>query len=259
MNQTLNHKLHEFCSHVNLWNVVPGGSGKGIVLLRKAVDSIHNGNYSHPGSQPPSFLICGATGKRLTARALINSLALDDYRLCPGKFFDRGYSSFQFFYDSFPETAHIITNIENLTTMAEATLWKFLHDKFCNYYTHSNKSPSNILGCNGMIIMTCKSRESVSDALIEATDYIVELEPLTDDQILAVIHQRLHFCGVEYEGEEVLKALYEQGFGQIEHIIPALERSLMLMQAEMQDFLSLELVEKAEKLFCNSISPYPPK
>jgi hypothetical protein len=29
------------------------------------------------------------------------------------------------------------------------------------------------------------------------------------------------------------------------------------MQAEMQDFLSLELVEKAEKLFCKSISPYP--
>ena len=241
-------KLNAFNLHINLWNIIPAGSGKGVVMLRKAVDAIHNGNYKNPGCRPPSFLICGAKGKRLAVRALTNSLAIADVRLCPAKYFENGYPSFKLFSDSYPETAHVITNIENLTPMTEVTVWKFLHNKVCNYYSQTQKV-SNILGCNGMIILTAKNKAIVSDEIIKSTDFICELEPLTQDQLLTVIHQRLVFCGIEYEGEEVLKAIFEQGFGQIEDIIPALERSLMLMEAELQDRLTLAIVEKAERLF----------
>ena len=40
------YELDEFEQYIHLWNVIPGGSGKGIVLLRKIVDSIQADNYS---------------------------------------------------------------------------------------------------------------------------------------------------------------------------------------------------------------------
>jgi phosphoribosylformylglycinamidine (FGAM) synthase PurS component len=105
--------------------------------------------------------------------------------------------------------------------------------------------------------MTGDSRENISDSIIEATDYVIELEPLTAEQILLVIHQRLVFCNIDYEGEKVLDAISELGMGDIKEVIQVLKRTLMLMDAELKEFLTVELVEKAERLFCNHVSSIP--
>ena len=65
------HDLDDFQHHCNLWNIIPGGSGKGIVQLRKIVDQIHANNYSRPESKMPSILITGE-GKILAAKAVKN-------------------------------------------------------------------------------------------------------------------------------------------------------------------------------------------
>jgi hypothetical protein len=109
------HTLDDFHRHVNLWNITPSGSGKAVVMLRKIVDAIHARNHTTPFEQPPSILLHGATGKRSLVRALINSLGIEDIRLCLSKYFENGYPSFKLFSDSYPETAHVILNIEHLT------------------------------------------------------------------------------------------------------------------------------------------------
>ena len=38
-NQQETHQLDEFENYCHLWNIVPGGKGTGIVLLRKIVDA----------------------------------------------------------------------------------------------------------------------------------------------------------------------------------------------------------------------------
>jgi hypothetical protein len=253
------HTLDDFNRHVNLWNIVPSGSGKAVVMLRKIVDSIHARNHSTPYEQPPSVLIHGATGKRTLVRALVNSLAIEDARVCMGKYFDNGIWSFQFFWNSYPDTAHIIFNVEQLKPSAEATLWKYIHDRVYSYYNNTSKAYDNTVGCNGLILMTAESKDKIPEPILKATTHIIELEPFTQDQILSIIHQKLVFAGIEYGGEEVLKALYEQGFGEIKNIIPALKRSLLLMNADLEDKLTLKLVEKAERLFCHPVSHSPPK
>jgi len=95
------------------------------VLLRKIVDAINNANYSDPGNKLPSFLIIGTEGKRLVARALANSLVIEDIRECPATYFENGYFSHQFFSDSIASTAHIITDVEDIQEKAEPTLWKY--------------------------------------------------------------------------------------------------------------------------------------
>ena len=250
------HQLDEFEDNCHLWNIVPGGSGNGIVLLRKIVDSIQHDNYSAPNNKLPVISITGSSGvgKEFTARALVNSLAIQDIRICPGRFFENGYYSHQFFTDSFPATAHVITNIEDMRSSAESTLWKYIYNRQCSYYNGTDRTYDNIVFCNGSIVLTANSKDKISDLILKAADYQVELEPLNLDQIEAALHQRLFFCGIEYDGDEVLKAMVHHGGGNIEYAIRFLKHCMMVMKSETADFLDMTIVKKASR-----ISPIPLK
>jgi len=247
-NQKEQHQLDEFENHCHLWNIIPGGQGKGVVLLRRIVDSIQIDNYSVPGNKPPVILITGATGKRFTAKALANSLAIEDVRICPASYFENGYCSYQFFLHSHSNTAHIITDLEEIMCRSESVVWKYINDRKCSYYNGVNKEFDNVVFCSGLVVMTAKHKELVSSSIVKATDYIVELEPLNNDQLEAALHQRLVFCGIEYDGDEVLRAMVSQGAGKIEYVIRFLKHCLVIMKAEMADCLTVELVKKASRI-----------
>lgn len=255
--QEQKYEIEDFSHQVHLWNLVPGGQGKDIVLLRRIVDAIQSDNYSAPGNRTPSFLIAGATGKKLVASALINSLIIYDVREVHAKYFDNGIQSFEFFWDSLSSTAHVITDIEKLSGRTESTLWKYLNNRECSYYNNMNRSFDKIVHCNGMIIMTCNNLALISDTIIRATDHIIRLEELTLDQLEAVIHQRLVFCGVEYDGEEVLRAIVEVGNAKIDLIIEFLKICILMMKAELLDCLDMEVVNRAKRLNNTPILPPP--
>ncbi len=250
-------EITDFIYHCHLWNLVPGGDGKGIVLLRRIVDAIQSDNYQNPGNNPPSFLITGAIGKKLTVNALLNSLAIEDVRECHAKYFENDIPSFQFFWDSFDTTAHVITEIEQLRGKAESTLWKYLNKRECSYYNNVSRMYDRIVHCNGLIVMTCNNLALISDTIIRATDHIIRLQPLNLDQLEAVIHQRLVFCGISYDGEEVLKAVVEAGNTQIDLVIKFLKVCILMIKAEMLDCLDMQLVSRAKWLNNTSIPPPP--
>ena len=83
--QREHHDINEFEDHIHLWNIPC--SSNGIQLLQKIVDSVHYNHFQYPGKQLPSVLITGET-RRLTAKALINSLKIEDIRECPGRYLD---------------------------------------------------------------------------------------------------------------------------------------------------------------------------
>lgn len=248
------YELADFENHCHLWNIIPGGSGNSIALLREIVDSIQYDNYYSPGNKTPVILITGATGKRFTAQVLANSLLMEDVRICPAEYFENGYYSHQFFSDSYLNTAHIVTNIEELQNRVESTLWRYISNRQCSYYNGVKKAYGNTVYCNGLIVLTAHDKNVVQKTILKAVDFFVELEPLSIDMLKAVVHQRLFFCGVKYDGEEVLHAIVEQGAGQIEFVIPFLKQCIMMMKAELADCLDMEIVEKASRL---SSSPVP--
>lgn len=244
------HELEQFEDYINLWSIIPGGSnGKGVVLLRKIVDSIHCGNYLNPANRLPSFLIIGqfGTGKRLVARALANSLALNDIRECPAQYLDNGISSNTFFEDSTPCTAHILTGVHD-SKRCESVLWRYLREGKCNYCNVFDGSLSKIIYCNGLIIMTATSKEAVSPLLLKATTHVIDLEPYTIEQIRCILHQYLHFMSVQYQGEAVLEELTKTNPVNIKKSIELFKIALNIMRAELQDDLTVELVNKAKRL-----------
>ena len=193
-------------------------------------------------------MITGATGKKLVAKALANSLVLEDVRICPAQYFENGIYSSQYFWDSSVNTAHIITDIEQLKGTAEATLWKYLKNRECKYYNHTDRNYSNTLCCNGWIIMTCMDTKLINDAMLSAIDHIIEIEPLNNDQLLAVLHQKLVFVGCEYAGEEVLKEIVDAGNREIDQIMEFLKKCLMLIKADMGDCLDMKIINRAKRM-----------
>ena len=251
------YEINDFIKYCHLWNIFSGGSGKGVVLLRKIIDSIQNDNYKNPYKKLPSFLIVGeqGTGKKLVARAIANSLICDDVRECPGQYFGDSIPTYQFFLDSFPNTVHIITNIEKLNKAGESAIWKYLKQGICKYYNYAKKNYDIMLKCNGMIILTATSNKN-KKAIVDAVDYIIELEPYTSEQLELVVHQILKvLCKIEYDGELVLQEIVEQGGGEISMVLDFLKICLMLLKAELKDCMDMEIVEKAKRISC---SPVPP-
>lgn len=241
------HEIDEFETYCHLWNIFGGGSGKGLDLLRKIVDSIHANNYSNPGNKLPFILITGQ-GKDLIAKATVNSLNIEDVRVCKAQYFENGISSYQFFNDSLTNTAHIIEDLEQLKEAYESVLWRYLDQGFCNYYKFGNRGCDLILHCNGLIILTAKDIKLVSQPIIKAVSHIVELEPYSSEQLRLIAHQYLKFCGIEYQGEPVLQEIVGSAPYGIRVVMKTLKICIVLMRANLENCLTVEIVKKAKRL-----------
>jgi hypothetical protein len=248
------HNFEEFEEYVNLFTLIPGGTGNGIVLLRKILDSIQSPSF-RSSLKPVSFLIIGrpGSGRNLVSRALANSLALEDIRECPAKYLDNGINSSHFFLDSTPCTAHIITDVQE-GKRTESVVWRYLKEGKCNYYNYMDGTFSKVIYCNGLIIMTANSKIAVPQTIVKATSHVVELEPYTPEQVKTIMHQILYFMAIQYQGEAVLNELIKMNPFNIQKSIELLKIAVNLMRAELGDYLTVELVNRSKRL-CSEVLP----
>jgi hypothetical protein len=250
--QKVIYDLDDFENQCHLWSIVPGGSGKGIVKLRKIIDSIQSGNYTNSYKQLPSFLIVGEpeSGKNLVAKAIVNSLILTDVRECHARYLDNGIQSSQFFRDSLHGTCHVITNIENLSMVAESVIWRNLHNGNCKYYSYATKQYDLIQHSNGMIVLTALDKSKISQTILNAVDHVIELEPYSQEQVKIIVHQLLKFSDINYiGGDVVLQEIVDQGVGMIGLSLSFLKECIILIRAEMLDSLDMEVIEKAKRIW----------
>jgi len=255
------YELDDFEHHCHLWNIVPGGSGKGVIMLRKSVDSLQAGNHQNPYKKLPSFLLIGKkdSGKNLVARALVNSLALEDLRECPSQYFDCGIPSVQFFDTSLESTAHLITNIEQLSKPSEGTLWRYLKLSVCSYYNYVTHEQTVTQQIYGMIVMTSSlDKSKLSKSIIDVVDHVIELELYTIEQLKIIVHQLLKFSGTDYDGEQILQEIVEQGAGRIGQVIKFLKLCVVTMRADLGDFLDKKVVDKVKGMWESASVGAPP-
>ena len=250
--QKVIYDMDDFENQCHLWNILSGGSGRGIVKLRKIIDSIQSENYTTPYKQLPSFLIVGesGTGKNLVAKAIANSLILTDVRETHSRYLDNGIQPNQFFSDSLLGTCHIISNVENLTIIAESVIWRHLKHGVCKYFNYMTREYDVIQHCNGMIILTAWNKSKIKKTIINSVDHVIELEPYTVEQQKLIVHQQLKFCDINYIGSEMLlQEIVDQGVGILALSLDFLKECIIVMRAEMLDSLDMNVVEKAKRLW----------
>ena len=101
--------------------------------------------------------------------------------------------------------------------------------------------------CNGLIVLTAINKAVLSDSIVNAVDYLIELEPFTTEQLKLIVHQRLKFIGIDYDGEGILEEIVGKDIG-IEDVIRFLKKCVLLLQAEHEDLLDYDIVQRAIRL-----------
>jgi hypothetical protein len=242
-----------FIANLNLWNLIVGGSGKGLDLLRHIVDGVFHDNYSCPGKRMPSIIITG-DGHSLVSQALINSLQIMDIRECHSHYLDNGINSTCIFEDSHPDTVHCITHIECLSRIGESVLWRYVRDGRCGYYNAITQQYDKVIHCNGMIVMTSPLK-TVSKYILNVVDHHIQMEPYSQSQMKRFIQRELEFCGVNFKGKAVLDELVSLVPLSVDVVMKILKTCMVIMKAELTDNLTVKIVRKAKQYHSIPIKP----
>ena len=243
------HELGEFEDHLHLWNIP---QIEGVKLLQKIVDSIHYSPYKCPGKQLPSILIIG-DARNLIAKAFINSLKIEDIRECPGCYLDNGLNSSQIFEDSLINTAHLITDIEQLTTMGQSVVWRYLKERRCCYYNFMSKSFDKIIHCNGLIVLTAQNTTNLPQSILQEVSHTVKTEPFPLGQLKQLVRQQLQFCGIIYRRQSVINEILKIYPIDVTSIMQLVRTCITLLEANMSNCLTVKIVQEARKLCSLSV------
>jgi len=245
--------IDEFDEHVNLYNIITGGSQNGQTMLRKIVDQIEIDRYGNNGNFIyPSILITGA-GKETAAKAFLNSLGYENIREIHAIMLEPTTGVRQYFcYDS-TESAYLISNIENLKIGVTLVIHKILTNRKYGLYNYM-KEVEDEFNVDGLVVMTTNNIKGVCEPIADAVDHVIELENITIQQLELIVLQRLKFAGIEIETDEILNEIVRYGFGDIHNIIKFIKDCYAIMRSEGRDKLMLKDVELVGKL--NKLDKY---
>lgn len=237
-------ELSEFNSSISLWQMIPSGTGKGIALLKAIVDSILNNNKS----KIPSILITGREGKRTHARAFIRALGIDNIAEIDASLLQPGGDITQFFQAG-QNSAHIITGAESLWVAVQSVIIEILRNgKFQLYNYMSQKQDT--FEVPGPLLLTAGDADKVPRAITDAVDFVIEIEKYSPEQLELVVLQRLKYCGLEFECEQVLTDIVSGGNGSLGDVIEFLKICIVVMKADYgREMLMLSDVDKAGKIW----------
>jgi len=240
--QKHNLELSEFDRSVSLWQLLPSGSGKGAALLRTVTDSLLNST----NRISPSILITGPEGKRTHARAFSRSLGIDTIIEIDASLLEVAVGM-PLFFDAVDNQAHIVANAEKLPAQGQHSIAQILKERRFSLYNYVLKRQV-AYDVAGLVLLTATELSGVPEPVLSAIDYVVELEPYTFEQLQLVVLQRLKYCGVEYECEEVLTEIVLGGDGRLKQMIRFLRVCVAVMRAEGRQVLCSGDVERARRI-----------
>jgi len=240
--------IDEFEETVSLYQLIPAGQGKGITFLKKLVDQVHNDSFSKvPLYRTPSVLICGKEGKGLISKTYLRALGVEKIVEIEASFIEGESYLLAFLHGSNCNAGFIIHHIDKLNDGLRNYIWEVVkHRKFSmyNFLNHFKENHS----VRGFLVLTSGDKKKVHKAIIDAVDFIVELENYTQQQLELIVLQRLKFAGLNYENEEVLKEIIEYGNGQLRHTIKFLKDCYTVIRADGRDKLMLSDIQRAVRL-----------
>jgi hypothetical protein len=240
--------LEDYDSSVSLWQMVPSGNGKGLNKLQLLVDAVHSGPIGH-SSKPLSILIAGEA-KKTHSRAFLRALGATDIAELPAYLLTLrfGLSDFVASQESFDGL--LLTNIEQTAVYYMRCLYQYLKE---GRYLIKNLSridetpfPFDIIYGNCPIVLTTGDINVIPAFVKQTIDFVVTIEPYTEEQIKQILVQRIKYLGtIDYEGQILIDKLVEIGKGKLDKSIALLKDSLLAMHAEGKTLLTLKHVERA--------------
>jgi hypothetical protein len=240
--------LQDYDSSVSLWQMVPAGQGKGLGKLQLIVDAVHNGPIGH-SAKPLSILIAGEA-KKTHSRAFLRALGAVDIAELPAYLLTLRYGFSDFVASQQTFDGLLLTGIEQTAVYYMRCLYQYLKE---GRYLFKNLSkldetpfPFDIVYGQCPIVLTTSDIHVIPAFVKQTIDFVVNIEPYTEEQIKQILIQRIKYLGtIEYEGQTLIDKLIELGKGKLEKSISLLKDSLLAMHSEGKTLLTLKHVERA--------------
>jgi hypothetical protein len=240
--------MEDYDSSVSLWQMVPAGHGKGLGKLQLIVDAVHSGPIGH-SSKPLSILIAGEA-KKTHSRAFLRALGAIDIAELPAYLLTLRYGLSDFVASQEVFDALLLTNIEQTAVYYMRCLYQYLKE---GRYLIKNLSridetpfPFDIVYGQCPIVLTTSDINVIPAFVKQTIDYVVTIEPYTEEQIKQILIQRIKYLGtIDYEGQSLIDKIVELGKGKLDKSISLLKDSLLAMHSEGKTLLALKHVERA--------------
>jgi hypothetical protein len=236
--------LAEFDQSVSLYQLIPAGTGKGLSLLKKIVDYI----LTAKPIRIPSVLITGGHGIRTHASAFLRALGLEDTREMDGFLLQPCSSLIDYFRNpSANTTGYIITGAHQLDAQVQVKMIDILSRRTFSLFNFVKEGKDHYC-VEGTLVLTAPSVLVVSESIRRSIDYHVAIEPYTHQQKLLQVLQRLKYCALGYESEQVLEEITLRGNGNIRQMVQLIQICITLISTDGRTEIELKDVKKAADL-----------
>jgi hypothetical protein len=233
--------LADFDQSISLYQMIPAGGGKGLSLLKKIVDYI----LTAKPERIPSVLIVGAQGIRTHARSYMRALGLEDVREIDGSLLQSCSSLVDYFRNSSPDTGYVIAGSHNLDKQVQPQMIEILSKRTFSLYNYVKESREHYC-VNGALVLTTRSINLSPPPIRQVYDYIVEIESYTFQQKILAVLQRLKYCALGYESEQVLEEITLRGDGILRKMVQLIQICITLISTDGRTEIELKDVKKAD-------------
>ena len=239
------HSLDIFDAEVSLWQILPTTTGLYLKLLKYIVDYELN-HAVERGDKPLSLLIIGSkgTGKRTISRAFLRSIAVESIKEISGSLVQVNSSLVEYFYPSGLETGYLITEFEQIDPSVMPLIYQIITSGEYRIYNYSRRT-YELYPVYGPMILTTENLEKVPSSIIDHVSYQIKLTGWTQNELILVILQRIRYCQLDYEGEQVLNLLLQTGKGDLRTIIQLLKLTITIVLAQNRSKILIQDVRKA--------------
>ena len=243
--------LEDYDSSVSLWQMVPSGNGKGLNKLQLIVDAVHSGPIGH-SAKPLSVLIAGEA-KKTHSRAFLRALGATDIAELPAYLLTLRYGLSDFVASQEVFDALLLTNIEQTAVYYMRCLYQYLKE---GRYLVKNISridetpfPFDIVYGQCPIVLTTSDINIIPAFVKQTIDFVVNIEPYTQEQIKQILIQRIKYLGtIDYEGQSLIDEIVELGKGRLDKSISLLKDTLLAMHSEGKTTLTHHHLDRVIKL-----------
>ena len=240
--------LAEFDQSISLYQMIPSGSGKGLSLLKKIADYILNAKPE----RIPSVLIVGAQGIRSHARAFLRALAIEDVRETDGMLLQPCSALIEYFRNPSHDTGYIISGSHNLDRQVQPLMIDVLTNQKFNMYNFVRESKETY-SVKGLLVLTSRAINLLPPPMRQLFDYIIEIEPYTFQQKILAALQRLRYCALGYESENVLEEITLRGDGNLRKMVQLIQICITLLSPDGRTEIEIKDVKRAADLLPQSI------
>ena len=234
--------IDQFDQEVSLHQLIPSGKGTGLAHLKTIVNSVLH-NPEQQTRKPLSLLIIGKEGTRTHGRSFLRGLGLEDIRETPALLLNHPNAMHNYFNPMLLTQSFLVSNVDHLFPPCFKTLYEIIGTGEFTANNHEKRCREQIYVYDP-IVLTCRDIDKIPGYFTERIDHVVKMGEYTQEQLELIVLQRLKYCGLDYENEEVLSSIVENGCGCLHIMIRHLKDAITGMMAEDRMVLTVGDLKK---------------